>query len=152
MKILIALPTKSIQDPLLSEGSDYLKRLRAPAKAEALFLNPKSALMHEGQRKDAEGKDLLARTEGFLRIALTENGKQYNSTDFARMLERYQQQTTKLAFLIGGAYGLSHDVLQASNATLSLSLLTMPHRMAFLVLAEQIYRSGEIAFGSPYHK
>lgn len=152
MKILVVLPTKITHDPLISLAADYLKRVRSPLSAQALFLPPKITTSQEPLRKEIEGKELLAKTDGFVRIALAEGGKVFSSEDFARLLERKQMQTSKLAFLIGGAFGLSTQVIETCDLTLSLSLMTMPHRMAFLMLAEQIYRAGEINFGSPYHK
>ncbi len=145
MKLLVVLPTKSLHDPLLVLGADYLKRLRPPFSAQTIFLNPKAT-------ESLEGKELLAKTVGYFRIALTESGKHYNSDEFARTLERYQLQNPKIAFIIGGASGLAPEVIKSCDSTLSLSAMTMPHRMAFLVLAEQIYRAREISFGSPYHK
>ncbi len=152
MKFLIALPTRSTNDPLIVEGSDYLVRLRPPMSAQAVFLNPKIPTTKEAERKFIEGKELLAKTEGYFRVVLTECGKHYSSEQFAQWLERQSHTITKMAFLIGGAYGFAPSVSDASNATLSLSPMTMPHRMAFLVLAEQVYRAGEIIYGSPYHK
>jgi 23S rRNA (pseudouridine1915-N3)-methyltransferase len=57
-----------------------------------------------------------------------------------------------VVFLIGGAFGLDEGLLKESSRTLSLSKMTLPHDMARLVLAEQIYRAGTIARGEPYHK
>jgi 23S rRNA (pseudouridine1915-N3)-methyltransferase len=57
-----------------------------------------------------------------------------------------------VAFLIGGAFGLDGELVQRCTRSLSLSRLTMPHDMARLVIAEQIYRAGTILRGEPYHK
>jgi 23S rRNA (pseudouridine1915-N3)-methyltransferase len=56
------------------------------------------------------------------------------------------------AFLIGGALGLSTDALRAAERRLRLSTLTLPHDLARLVLAEQLYRAGTIVRREPYHK
>jgi len=56
------------------------------------------------------------------------------------------------AFLIGGAFGLDEDLVKGSSRTLSLSRMTLPHDMARLLLAEQLYRAGTIQRGEPYHK
>jgi 23S rRNA (pseudouridine1915-N3)-methyltransferase len=57
-----------------------------------------------------------------------------------------------LAFIIGGAFGLSKNLVEQCDETWSLSKLTLPHRMAYLVLCEQIYRASQILQGSKYHK
>jgi 23S rRNA (pseudouridine1915-N3)-methyltransferase len=54
--------------------------------------------------------------------------------------------------VVGGAYGLSDDVLSRARHHLSLSAMTLPHEIARLVLAEQLYRAGTIQRGEPYHK
>ena len=56
------------------------------------------------------------------------------------------------AFVIGSSYGLSDRVKSAAQLKLSLSALTLPHKLARLVLAEAVYRAGEIQKGSRYHK
>ena len=56
------------------------------------------------------------------------------------------------AFVIGGALGLSQDLIRKANRQLSLSTMTLTHEMARLLLTEQIYRAGTIVRGEPYHK
>lgn len=56
------------------------------------------------------------------------------------------------SWLIGGAFGLSASALAAADRRVSLSDLTLPHELARLVLAEQLYRAGTILRGEPYHK
>lgn len=154
MKIMIALPTKSSVDPLLNEGTSYLKKLRPPLIAEAVFLSPKSFVdeTNKEKRMKLEGEELLKKTAGVFRIALTDKGKARSSEDFCRWLESLMHTNKKIAFIIGGAFGLAPEVVNESDATLSLSSMTMPHRLAFLVLCEQLYRSSEIMINSPYHK
>ncbi|HIC55323.1 MAG TPA: 23S rRNA (pseudouridine(1915)-N(3))-methyltransferase RlmH, partial [Gemmatimonadetes bacterium] len=50
------------------------------------------------------------------------------------------------------AHGLAQDILTKARRRLSLSAMTLPHSVARLVLAEQLYRAGTIARGEPYHK
>jgi 23S rRNA (pseudouridine1915-N3)-methyltransferase len=54
--------------------------------------------------------------------------------------------------LIGGPTGLGDEVRAAADERWSLSAMTLPHRLAVLVMAEQVYRAHEIARGGPYHK
>lgn len=151
MKLLLAIPSKS-NDPMLDEGAAYLKRLRPPFSGTPQFIAPKTTVDCCEKRKSLEGQSLLEKTNGYFRIALTETGKRLSSEEFAHLLEKLMHRSPRVAFIVGGAFGLSEEVVLSSDMTLSLSPMTMPHRMAFLVMAEQIYRASEIIGGSPYHK
>lgn len=102
----------------------------------------------------AEGARLLARVPASAEvIALHPTGQAWTSEQLARYLsELALRGSAGAAFLIGGAFGLSDEVLAAARHPLSLSAFTLPHEMARLVLTEQIYRAGTIARGEPYHK
>jgi 23S rRNA (pseudouridine1915-N3)-methyltransferase len=85
-------------------------------------------------------------------VACEINGKSLDSPRFARLLQTAREQDRDLAFLIGGAFGLASSVTSAATMKLSLAPWTLPHEIARLVLAEQIYRAGTIVRGEPYHK
>lgn len=86
-------------------------------------------------------------------VALTREGSAWSSRQLARYLEgRAVQASGDVAFLIGGAFGLSGSILTDARHRLSLSPMTMPHDLARLLLAEQLYRAGTIVRGEPYHK
>lgn len=154
MKLHVFMPTRALKDPLITEGLDYLKKIRSPWSAESHFLSPKKAF--DEDRKDeriiAESKELWQKSEGFYRIVLSDQGKHYSSPYFSNYLEKLSMQESKIAFIIGGAFGLSADIVKNAPACLSLSDMTFPHRMAFLMLSEQLYRAYEIKRGSLYHK
>jgi 23S rRNA (pseudouridine1915-N3)-methyltransferase len=154
MKILIAMPTKSLREASITEALAYLPKLRPPLSATALFTSPKTLFSEQQklERMNAEGLELLQKTSGYYRIALSNLGPQRSSEQLSSYLEKLSATETKVAFIIGGAFGLSLHVIQNSNAQLSLSAMTLPHRLAFLVLAEQLYRSSEIMRNSAYHK
>ncbi len=85
-------------------------------------------------------------------IALDERGKMLSSTGLASLIGRIEDEGRReLAFVIGGAYGLSKEVLDACSMTLSLSPMTFTHDMARLILAEQVYRACTIRAGTAYH-
>lgn len=102
----------------------------------------------------AEAEKLLARVpEGFEVVALTREGKRMSSKGLARYLSALGlHRRPGAAFLVGGPYGLAERVLTNANHVLSLSAMSLPHELARLVLAEQIYRAGTIIQGQPYHK
>jgi 23S rRNA (pseudouridine1915-N3)-methyltransferase len=101
-----------------------------------------------------EGERLLAAVPvGALVVACDERGRTMTSPAFAEWLRRERETGARdVAFLVGGAYGLGDAVRAAAGMLLSLAPWTLPHELARLVLAEQLYRAGTIARGEPYHK
>jgi 23S rRNA (pseudouridine1915-N3)-methyltransferase len=101
-----------------------------------------------------EGKRLLARVTPHLEIvALHREGQSWTSVELAGYLSDLALHGGPgAAFLIGGAYGLSYEVLASARHRLSLSGFTLPHDLARLFLVEQLYRAGTITRGEPYHK
>lgn len=85
-------------------------------------------------------------------VACDIGGRSLDSLQFAELLQSARESDRDLAFLIGGAFGLAPDVAARSSMRLALAPWTLPHEIARLVLAEQIYRAGTIARGEPYHK
>ncbi len=102
----------------------------------------------------AEAERLLAHVPGELElIALTRGGKGMGSEELSGYLqEQAVRSSAGVAFVIGGAHGLAQEILSKARRRLSLSAMTLPHEVARLVLAEQLYRAGTIARGEPYHK
>ena len=83
-------------------------------------------------------------------ISLSEEGKQFNSVELSSLLLNFKNK--KINFLIGDTDGISSDIKEKSDLTLSLSPLTFPHELARLILIEQIYRAISISKNSPYHR
>jgi 23S rRNA (pseudouridine1915-N3)-methyltransferase len=104
--------------------------------------------------RNAEGERVLKRVpKGFELIALTRTGDAWTSERLSRHIQRTAVQALPgIAFVIGGAYGLSDTILRDAGRRMRLSTFTLPHDMARLMLLEQIYRAGTIARGEPYHK
>jgi 23S rRNA (pseudouridine1915-N3)-methyltransferase len=75
-----------------------------------------------------------------------------DSPELADLLQKEVMAYGRLAFLIGGPYGFSDEVLTACHLQLSLSSLTFPHELARIVLLEQLYRACSILNGEKYHK
>ncbi|WP_461211352.1 23S rRNA (pseudouridine(1915)-N(3))-methyltransferase RlmH [Desulfocurvus sp. DL9XJH121] len=104
-------------------------------------------------RKEWEGKLILEKLgPGVFPVALDEGGKAMTSPQLARALTGWTDDpATSPCFIVGGAYGLSDEVLAACRARLSLSAMTFPHELARVILLEQIYRASCIMRGAPYH-
>ncbi len=102
--------------------------------------------------RDREGDNLLQAAGEATRIVCDEGGRQLSSDAFARWVQTLREQARDVAFVIGGAFGLSDAVRDGAQHTLALAPWTLPHELARLVLAEQLYRAGTILKGEPYHK
>ena len=80
-------------------------------------------------------------------------GRSVSSHELASELEKWQNRGLKeIVFVIGGAKGVSSEVVEKANYSLSLSFLTLTHEMARVVLVEQLYRAFTIIKGFPYQK
>lgn len=103
---------------------------------------------------EAEGEALVARLAPRHRcFALTRQGRPMSSREIAEELRDIATYgPAGASWVIGGAHGLSDAVLSQADRRVSLSALTLPHELARLVLAEQLYRAGTIQRGEPYHK
>ena len=106
------------------------------------------------KRRDEEAAALLKRAREAQRIiALDERGEALSSRALAQLLAKLRDDGTgTLAILIGGPDGLAPAVGAAAHMRLSLGAMTLPHGLARIVLAEQLYRSATILAGHPYHR
>ena len=85
-------------------------------------------------------------------IALDERGKDLSTCGLAVQLEAWMQEGGPVALLIGGADGLDADLKKTAAMQLRLSGMTLPHGLARVLLAEQLYRALSIIGGHPYHR
>ena len=83
--------------------------------------------------------------------ALTPQGREFTSEEFAAWLTRRGLESRPLTFLIGGHLGLDAATLAQAHERLALSRLTLTHELSRLVLLEQLYRAATIKAGHPYH-
>jgi 23S rRNA (pseudouridine1915-N3)-methyltransferase len=106
------------------------------------------------QRKQEEGAALLKLVrDADALIVLDEQGKALSSEAFARHIAKLRDAGTKsMAIVIGGPDGLAPEMRNAAKLVLSLGGMTLPHGLARIVLAEQLYRAATILSGHPYHR
>ncbi len=102
--------------------------------------------------QEKETAALLKASDACFRIALDEGGKQWNTRELATRLEGWQMQGQDIAFLVGGPDGMSTECLNQCQLKWSLGLLTLPHPLVRVVLAEQLYRAWTITTNHPYHR
>src|SRR5262245_4706295 len=130
----------------------YLLRIRKFCPLEVVEVRPATGRALRGaDRSERETRAALAALgERDLAAVLDSSGVQMTSRDFARWLDRALRQAPAVAFVIGGAEGLSASLRKRAHTVLSLSSLTLPHELARAVLTEQIYRGLSILRGTPY--
>jgi 23S rRNA (pseudouridine1915-N3)-methyltransferase len=103
--------------------------------------------------RQREGERLLGAVPAGARIVACElTGQTMTSEQFARWMQDERERARDVAIMIGGAFGLGQNVRDRTSSTLGLAAWTLPHELARLVLAEQLYRAGTIVRGEPYHK
>ena len=112
----------------------------------------RAASMPAAEVRKREGARLAGAVKGARVVACYEGGKQFSSPAFAAWLQQARETGRDIAFVIGGAHGLEPSLVTDAAETLSLAPWTLPHEVARLVLAEQLYRAGTIVGGEPYHK
>jgi len=105
------------------------------------------------QVREREGERLAERLPGGAHVVACEvDGRRLSSEEFSSWLQGERERGRDVAFVIGGAYGLGPAVRERARTRLSVAPWTLPHELARLVLAEQLYRAGSIVRGEPYHK
>ena len=101
----------------------------------------------------AEGEQILSKiAKSDKVIAMCVEGKQMSSEKLAEVMKEISFESSTVDFIIGGSLGLWDEVKKRAEVKLSLSMMTLPHRIARLVLEEQIYRAFKINANETYHK
>ena len=144
LKIIINAIGKVTERELVLLNSEYIKRTKW-----SITINELTAANKIKEAKALWPTDI----SGSYVIAMDEGGKQMDSYEFAGLIDKLESSgINKLYFLIGGADGHELETIKKANLTLSLSKMTLPHKMARLLLIEQIYRAFTINSGHPYHR
>lgn len=139
MKLVVLAVGKLRDRHLAALIDDYSARARHHLPLEIVEVEDDQAL---ARRWPAEGET----------IALEVTGASWSTEELARQLERRMTRGTRtVTFVIGGADGIPPALSSRAGLRLSLSALTLPHRLARLLLCEQLYRALTIIRGEPYH-
>ncbi len=158
MRITIVAAGK-IKEKYLTMGiAEFVKRLRPFARLEVREIHEEKmpeapSRAEKEQVLQKEGERLLKLVpEGSYLFVLDVHGTELSSEEFAGNMEKLALGgCSSIAFLIGGAFGLSGEVRKAADALLSFSRFTFTHQMVRLLLVEQIYRAFKISRGEKYH-
>jgi len=155
MRLLLIAVGKARSRELAAGIDEYERRVRRYWPLKVVEVKEESARSRtEDEVRRREGERLLeAAGAGTLVVACDEQGTMLRSEEFAEWLREERERALRdVAFVIGGAYGLSEDVLARADVRMALTRWTLPHELARLVLVEQLYRAGTILRGEPYHK
>lgn len=144
----IVKPNKDEFDKIIN---DFIKMSSRYAKVEVHSIFNKSIAKAQTISELEAQKSYTQSFEPFMKgycIALDVLGKQLDSFEFSKMITN----NSEVNFFIGGAYGFERDFLKKCDKSISLSSLTMAHKIVTLMLLEQIFRGLAIKNNHPYHK
>ena len=144
MRISIIAVGKVKQAGLRAEIDEYLGRIRRYARCEEIEIK-------EGPDSDVAARFRKAIGERSKTVALEVGGVSWTSEQLAKFIGQCEiNDVGTIALLIGGAYGLPKQISNSADFRLSLSSMTLPHRIARLLVVEQIYRGFTILRKEPY--
>jgi 23S rRNA (pseudouridine1915-N3)-methyltransferase len=135
--------------------AEYAKRMprHFPFGLVEIRPEPRNSGKSVGQLLAAEAARIgAAIPAGATRVVCDERGADLTTTQFAKRLQSWQDGGGDIAFLIGGPDGLDRSIKEGAQATIRLSGMTLPHGLARVLLAEQIYRAWSILQNHPYHR
>ena len=154
MRVVIAVVGKPRDRHLAAAIDDYETRAARYWPLDVVEVREASARGVSGDvAMECEGDRLVERLPPTGAVVLCDaRGDGLTSPQFATMLNAAREGASDIAFVIGGAFGLGSSVRARATRSIQLAPWTLPHEMARLVLAEQLYRAGTIMRGEPYHK
>lgn len=134
---------------------DYARRMPPDLPMQLIEIKPGHRVAGEdgAKARQIEAERILAALPaGSVPVVLDERGAQLTTRELADWLRGWMQEGVSPAFVIGGADGLDASVKARAGKTLGLSKLTLPHALARVMLAEQLYRAVCIIKSHPYHR
>jgi 23S rRNA (pseudouridine1915-N3)-methyltransferase len=148
MKITLA----AISPRRTRSKSDAIERLLAEYIERAAHYSPCESQIFESEAAFLNWLDRQRGRTSAYAILLDNRGQQYTSEEFSAQLGRIRDEgAQRLVLAIGPADGWSAATRERANLLLSLGWITLPHQLARVVIAEQVYRALTILAGHPYH-
>lgn len=134
--------------------ADYVKRMPREARVEVVPVKPEKRAGQSAERiKALEAARIMEKLpDGCLLVAMDEHGREQTTRELAQTLDGWLHGGRDVALMMGGADGLDASLLKRAESTLSLSRLTLPHALARVLLAEQLYRAWSLLANHPYHR
>jgi 23S rRNA (pseudouridine1915-N3)-methyltransferase len=150
---LVLLSVGKLRPSYREAVDDYLRRLGRYLKVREVEVREASrAPSVEAQRAEEAERLLAKRPAGSRLVALARQGSGWSSEELAQRVELWRQEARPVALAIGGSHGLAPELIASAAERWSLGPLTLPHELARVVVAEQLYRASTILRGEPYHK
>jgi 23S rRNA (pseudouridine1915-N3)-methyltransferase len=153
MRIIVAVVGKPKNEAIGAAIRDYEDRARRYWPLDVVEVKDEAVRSANTElARQREGARLAAAARNAQIVACEVGGKRMDSRQFADWVQKRREAASDIAFVIGGAHGLSEEIANRATFQLSFSPWTLPHELARLVLAEQLYRAGTILRREPYHK
>ncbi|HEX8980216.1 MAG TPA: 23S rRNA (pseudouridine(1915)-N(3))-methyltransferase RlmH [Parasulfuritortus sp.] len=154
MKLIILAVGDKLPGWAETAVTEYTKRMPREARVEVVPIKPEKRSGQSAERIKAleAGRILEKLPAGACLVALDEHGREFGTRELAASLEGWLQSGRDTALVIGGADGLDPEILKRAELVLSLSRLTLPHALARVLLAEQLYRAWTLLSNHPYHR
>lgn len=133
----------------------YVTRFPREWRFQLLTIDTARRARNESRQRAAaaESRQLLAKlARGEQLILLDQQGRQMTSERLAERVSGWQTDGRDLAFVIGGPDGVAESLRNRAEFVWSLSELTLPHGLARVLFAEQMYRAWSLLAGHPYHR
>jgi 23S rRNA (pseudouridine1915-N3)-methyltransferase len=154
MKILILAVGDKLPAWAETAVAEYVKRMPREVRVEIVPIRPEKRAGQSAERiKSLEATRILEKLPASCTlVALDEHGREQTTRELAQTLETWLHSGRDVALAIGGADGLDSEILNRAESKLALSRLTLPHALARVLLAEQLYRAWTLLANHPYHR
>lgn len=158
MNVNVICVGKIKEDYFIKATAEFEKRLSRFCSFNVICIPDKSIPDNPSEAEcsavlSKEGEQILKKIgKNDIVVAMCIEGKQLSSEQLAKKIADFQMHSSTIDFIIGGSLGLSDEVKKRADLKLSMSPMTFPHRIARLMLEEQIYRAFKINANETYHK
>jgi 23S rRNA (pseudouridine1915-N3)-methyltransferase len=155
MKLIVVAVGQRMPRWVVQGCDEYLRRMPRDSGVELVEIRPAARSGNPPLQRVLELEQqriVAALAPGCLKVVLDEKGVSVTSAQLAQRMVGWREAARDVAFIIGGADGIAPALKRSADLLLSLSALTLPHGLARVLLAEQLYRAVMILRNHPYHR
>jgi 23S rRNA (pseudouridine1915-N3)-methyltransferase len=144
MKLLFLFAGGKYDAEILSLAESFVMRISRYENMETVLLS---------EKKDSDDMSMLKRIhQDDCVVLFDERGKMCSSENFAMLIDREKQKSTRrIVFVVGGAHGVGDEMRKRAGHVIAFSPMVFPHQLARVMVLEQVYRALSILTGSKYH-